>query len=158
PGYVRVSGTSFAAPFASGAAGLLTASRPELLADDVRELLRNTARDIGDQGPDEPTGRGMLDAGAALAAVDADGGIWHDEVGADRFVDAGVDTLVVGENGPGNLTGPRTWAAARRIEVNATVVLPDSFSPGARAWPRVAGTSTVRGDFRLPYFAPQAEV
>jgi hypothetical protein len=93
-----------------------------------------------------------------LAAVEPDVGIWHDEVAADAFVDTGVDSLVVGENGPGNMTGPRTWAEARRIEARVTITLPDSFLPGARAWPRIAGTSTVRGDFRVPYFAPHAEV
>ena len=158
PGYVAVSGTSFAAPFATGAAGLLAAARPELFADDVRELLRSSARDIGAPGADAETGAGVLDAAAALEQVSAATGIWHDEVAADTWTDAGLDSLVSGENGPGNLTGPRTWPQARRIEASVTIALPDSFEDGARVWPRVAGTSTVRGDFRLPYFAPHAEV
>src|SRR5207249_10248270 len=41
PGYVAVSGTSFAAPFATGVAGLLAAARPELAADDLRQLMRH---------------------------------------------------------------------------------------------------------------------
>ncbi len=158
PGYVSVSGTSFAAPFVTGAAGLLVAARPELAADDVLELLCRTARDVADPGPDTTTGFGVLDADAALAAVAPHLGIWHDEVAADTWIEDGVDSLVVSENGPGNLTGPRTWAAARRIEARAAIALPDSFEGEARAWPRIAGTSTVRGDFRLPYFAPHAEV
>ena len=157
PGYVAVAGTSFAAPFATGAAGLLFAARPELSADDARELLRATARDIGATGRDDETAAGVLDADAALEAGGARVGIAHDEVAADAYVDAGVDTLVVGETGPGTLVAG-SWPAARRIEASVTLALPDSFEDGARVWPRVAGTGTMRGDFQLPYFAPHAEV
>ena len=158
PGYVAVSGTSFAAPFATGVAGLLASERPELFADDLRELMRRGARDIGAAGADEETGAGMLDAAASLQAVAPDIGIWHDEFAATEWVDTGVDSLVVGENGPGSMSGPRTWSAARRIEARARVAVPDSFVGATTVWPRIAGTSTVRGDFRLPYFAPHAEV
>ena len=158
PGYVAVSGTSFAAPFATGVAGLLASARPELLADDLLELMRRGARDIGDPGPEAGTGAGMLDAAASLRAIAPGIGIWHDEFAATEWFDAGVDSLVVGEGGFGNLSGPRTWSAARRIEARITVTLPDSFTGAVTVWPRVAGTSTVRGDYRLPCFAPHAEV
>ena len=158
PGYVAVSGTSFAAPFATGVAGLLASARPELFADDLRELMRRGARDIGVAGTDEETGAGMLDAAASLEAVAPGIAIWHDEVAATEWREAGIDSLVIGENGPGNMSGPRTWSAARRIEARATLTLPDSIASVIAVWPRIAGTSTVRGDFRLPYFAPRAEV
>ena len=158
PGYVAVSGTSFAAPFATGVAGLLVASRPELFADDLRELIRRGARDIGAAGPDEETGAGMLDAATSLEAIAPGIGIWHDEIAATDWRDAGIDSLVVGESGPGNMSGPRTWSAARRIEARATVTVPDSFASVVAGWPRIAGTSTVRGDYRLPYFAPHAAI
>jgi hypothetical protein len=158
PGCVANSGTSMAAPFAAGAAGLLAAARPDLCADDMRELMIRAARDIGTPGADEQTGAGVLDAAAALRAVDPGAGVWHDEVAADTWLDAGDDTLVVGEAGIGAMEGPRTWPHARRIEARATIALPDSFADSVAVWPRVAGTTTVRGDFQLPYFAPRAEV
>jgi hypothetical protein len=42
--------------------------------------------------------------------------------------------------------------------VTATVTLPDSFAAEARVWPRVGGTFTTRGDFRMAYWTPWAEV
>src|SRR5207247_7877519 len=65
---------------------------------------------------------------------------------------------VIGEKGPGAMSGPRTWPSAVRIEASVTVAIPDSFVDSVRIWPRAAGTTTVRGDFHLPYFAPLAEV
>ncbi|MCB1844874.1 MAG: S8 family serine peptidase, partial [Halioglobus sp.] len=62
------SGTSFAAPFVAGAASLLYAVNPELTAAQVRNMLLNSAADIGAPGVDPLTGYGRLDAAAALAA------------------------------------------------------------------------------------------
>jgi serine protease len=90
-------GTSFATPLVAGTAALMIAARPSLAPDDVRRLMRSTARPFpttgADNGPDDPTpvttcvapqgsvqqlqcycttalcGAGMLDAGAAVAAA-----------------------------------------------------------------------------------------
>jgi subtilisin family serine protease len=157
-GYVAGSGTSFAAPFVTGTIGLLAAARPELTDTDFQQVLRASADDIGAPGVDAETGWGRLDAAAALRSVDPSLGIWHDEVRADSFRPGAVDSLLVSESGPGTMAIPRLWPDARLIEATATVSLPDSFLEPVRVWPRVAGTMTVRGDFRLPYFAPWAEV
>lgn len=61
------SGTSFAAPLVSGAAAWLWTVRPELAADQVAEVLRRSARDIGAPGRDPFSGFGLLDVAAALA-------------------------------------------------------------------------------------------
>jgi len=49
-----------------------------------------------------------------------------------------------------------------RVEVRTTVTLPDSFMSGlgapVRVWPRVGGTYTARGAFRMPYWTPWAQV
>ncbi|MFZ4652086.1 MAG: S8 family serine peptidase [Rubrivivax sp.] len=89
-------GTSFAAPIVAGAAALVLSVRPTLTPAEVRSVLQTTARPFptsgADNGPDDSTpvtacrtpdgtdqlqcycttalcGAGMLDAGAALAAV-----------------------------------------------------------------------------------------
>jgi serine protease len=92
-------GTSFASPLVAGTAALMKAVRPALTPDDLRNLLRSTARPFpnsgADNGPDDPSpvatcvapqsnveqlqcycttslcGAGMLDAGAAVAAAGA---------------------------------------------------------------------------------------
>lgn len=66
--YYAASGTSFAAPYVSGAAALLLSTRPALSAGQVRRLLLHSARDIATPGRDQNTGYGLLDISAALAA------------------------------------------------------------------------------------------
>jgi hypothetical protein len=158
PGYVAASGTSQAAPHVTGTVGLLAAVRPELTDTDFQHVIRESADDVGAAGVDLQTGHGRLNAAAALRAVPPTFGVWHDEVAATSVVSAGFDTLQVGESGPGMTLHPRTWMNAERLEVTATVALPDSFRDSIRVWPRLGGTSTVRGDFNIPYFAPWAEV
>jgi subtilisin family serine protease len=158
PGYVAESGTSFAAPFVTGAVGLLAAARPELADVDFKHVLRESAHDIGAPGVDALTGWGRLDAAAALEAVGPDIGIWHDEVAGQSFRALGSDTLQVDEGGFGTLGHWSGRNPAELVEVTATVALPDSFLGPVRVWPRVGGTTTVRGGWRLPYFVPWAEV
>lgn len=64
--YGAASGTSFAAPHASGVAALLFSARPDLSAGDVREIIMRSARDLGAPGFDAEYGYGLIDAGAAL--------------------------------------------------------------------------------------------
>ena len=158
-GYVAAAGTSFAAPFVTGAVGLLAAVRPELTDDDFQHVLRESAHDVGAPGVDAQTGWGRLDLGAALAAVAPGIGIWHDEVAAQSVVpDTAAATLVIGESGPGTLDRYAGAVYARRYAALATVTLPDSFADSARVWVRVGGTMAVRGDYRMPYFTPSAQV
>jgi hypothetical protein len=158
PGYAAFSGTSFAAPFVTGAVGLLAAARPELADTDFRHLLRESAHDICAAGVDSTTGWGRLDAAAALAAVTPGVGIWHDEAAATAFRTLGRDTLAVAEGGFGSLGRWLGRHDAELVEASAVVTLPDSFLGPVRAWPRVGGTTTVRGDWSLPWYAPHAEV
>ena len=74
-GYQTASGTSFAAPFAAAVCGLL-ASRAQrrawpLASDDARRILIESARPFASAGVDG-CGRGVLDALAALRALDAE--------------------------------------------------------------------------------------
>jgi subtilisin family serine protease len=61
------SGTSFASPIVAAAAAWIWTVRPELSAGQVAEILRRSARDLGQPGRDPASGFGMLDVGAALA-------------------------------------------------------------------------------------------
>jgi hypothetical protein len=61
------SGTSFASPLVAGAAAWLWTARPSLDAGQVAEILRRSARDIGQAGRDPAAGFGMLNVAAALA-------------------------------------------------------------------------------------------
>lgn len=66
-GWRRVSGTSAATAFASGAAALLASLDPAASAARLAAALRVSARDLGPPGPDDEHGQGLLDAYAALS-------------------------------------------------------------------------------------------
>jgi subtilisin family serine protease len=85
--YYRVSGTSFAAPFVTGAASLLLSKDPSLDAAAVRRVLLQSARDVGPPGTDAETGYGRLDLRAALAADPA------------FFVEARIENVAVARRG-----------------------------------------------------------
>jgi len=67
-GYKLEEGTSMAAPQAAAAAALVLAQHPEFKPYEVREMLRQTARDIGPAGVDEASGYGLLQMDRAVAS------------------------------------------------------------------------------------------
>lgn len=66
---VFVSGTSFAAPFAAGAAALVISEGAYLQPDAVIGAMREGIRDLGDPGPDTQFGHGLIDAHGAILAL-----------------------------------------------------------------------------------------
>jgi serine protease AprX len=65
--YIRIGGTSMAAPVVSGVAALLLELHPEWTPDEVKSTLIETARDV-DGGVDEVNALAALDAEAASGA------------------------------------------------------------------------------------------
>jgi subtilisin family serine protease len=70
-GYQLISGTSFSAAYVSGVAALLLQRAPGLSPDQVRKILQDTAKDLGPVGRDPEFGFGLVDAYAAIMAVQA---------------------------------------------------------------------------------------
>src|SRR2546423_5096690 len=70
PGYLRLSGTSFAAPIVAGAAAQLLARHPSWTPDDVKGALMQTARAVAPGAAVGAAGAGEIDA-ASAAAVDS---------------------------------------------------------------------------------------
>ncbi|MCK5359479.1 MAG: S8 family serine peptidase, partial [Gammaproteobacteria bacterium] len=69
PGYSSFSsfiGTSFAAPYVSGTAAAILSQNPRLTAQQISEIIFNTADDLGAAGTDDIYGRGRLNTAAAL--------------------------------------------------------------------------------------------
>jgi serine protease len=64
--YAYLQGTSMAAAIVSGAAALIRSLNPDLTAPQVVRLLKETARQPGDEGWSPSLGWGILDAGAAV--------------------------------------------------------------------------------------------
>ncbi|ABG05132.1 peptidase S8 and S53, subtilisin, kexin, sedolisin [Rubrobacter xylanophilus DSM 9941] len=65
--YGYLSGTSMAAPFVSGVAGLLAGQ--DLANSQIRRRIQSTAADLGPRGRDPYYGHGRLDAAAAVGAA-----------------------------------------------------------------------------------------
>jgi len=63
------SGTSFSAPIVSGAAALVLERWPQLTAREIADVLFASATDLGDPGPDNIYGQGMLNVFAALQPI-----------------------------------------------------------------------------------------
>ncbi|HEY7739770.1 MAG TPA: S8 family serine peptidase [Steroidobacteraceae bacterium] len=111
-GYIRASGTSFAAPLVAGAASLLLAANPSLSAAQVERMLLHSARDIETPGVDHLTGYGRLDVAAALRADPA------------FFLDAAIARVEVANAARGPVarvigTADAEQFAGARIEIGA---------------------------------------
>ncbi|MDQ0205647.1 S8 family peptidase [Alkalicoccobacillus murimartini] len=64
--YVVMSGTSMASPHVAGLAALIRSVNLELTNDEVYEIIRNTATDLGMPGKDKYYGYGEINAQAAI--------------------------------------------------------------------------------------------
>lgn len=69
--YGTLSGTSMATPYVSGVAALVLSASPFLTPSQVTDILFRSATDLGAAGVDNVYGRGLVNPGAALAAVGA---------------------------------------------------------------------------------------
>jgi subtilisin family serine protease/Tol biopolymer transport system component len=69
--FLREAGTSMAAPHVSGVAALVLSRHPEFTAEQVRQVLRDSAEDLGQPGRDARYGYGRVDAAAAVR-IDAE--------------------------------------------------------------------------------------
>jgi serine protease len=72
-GYEAWDGTSMATPHVSGVAALLWSVNPSLTNVDIRNALTSTALDLGSAGKDNSYGYGLVQAKAALDALDGTG-------------------------------------------------------------------------------------
>jgi len=70
-GYEVSSGTSYSAAEVSGIVALMLQRKPNLTPDQVRSVLRATAKDLGPKGPDVMFGSGLADAYRAVTAETA---------------------------------------------------------------------------------------
>lgn len=76
-------GTSYAAPYAAGTAALLAERHPNLTAAELRTVLRESARDVGQDGIDPASGYGLVDARAAAEFAAEQAGATANETAAD---------------------------------------------------------------------------
>ncbi len=68
-GYVQYSGTSMAGPHVAGVMALMRSANPDVDVITIKQVLMETATDLGPAGEDNVYGHGFLDAFAAVQAV-----------------------------------------------------------------------------------------
>ncbi len=72
-GYYFMAGTSMAAPHVAGVAALVKSANSSLSNSDIKNILYNTATDIGAAGKDNQFGYGLVNAYAAVQAANGGG-------------------------------------------------------------------------------------
>jgi len=65
-GYAQYSGTSMASPHINGVVALMRQTAPNMSVDHIKQILYDTAIDLGDEGEDNDYGWGMVDAYEAV--------------------------------------------------------------------------------------------
>jgi subtilisin family serine protease len=151
--YAANSGTSFAAPFATGVTGLMLARRPDLDVEDLVPLLRLDAQPL--EPPDATTGAGRLDAWRTLADLAPEHALVHG-VAVPQVIAMTHDTLTLGERGHPLMDALGRHAAVARLSLRARVPIPDSLTAPIRAWARISSTTTLRDTSVLVWLAPWA--
>jgi subtilisin family serine protease len=81
-------GTSMAGPHVAGVVALMRQANPDLEVDSIKQILINTARDLGTHGEDNDYGYGVIDAYAAVLAV-VNGLYMPGDANRDAVVDVG---------------------------------------------------------------------
>jgi len=141
--YYRASGTSFAAPFVAGLASLMIANDPSLTNQQVMNIIKSTARDVGTPGVDQYTGYGIIDAVAALKAP------------KDYYLFAGISNVEVVKKGGSQAVRVHGTADANalksaRLEIGAGET-PTSWKAVGTVQ-KSAGPDTVLGDIPAAAF------
>ena len=68
-GYTQMSGTSMAGPHVAGVVALMRSANPNVDVSTIKQILMDTAVDMGNPGEDNDSGHGFIDAYQAVLAV-----------------------------------------------------------------------------------------
>ena len=111
-GYEAWDGTSMATPHVTGVAALLWSAHPEATNQQIRDAMASTAQDLGTAGRDNSFGFGLVQAKAALDALDAGGNPPPGDVAPSQLSTSRIGTRR-------NPTGVQlTWTAGTAAQVD----------------------------------------
>ncbi len=161
--YCRMSGTSMSSPHVAGLAALILSQHPNYTNEEVRQIIRSTAADLGAAGPDNLFGYGRIDAAAALASLRPLNlyirtphsiGLWGgpvEVIGTASGLDFDHYTLEVGAG-----RTPTSWTLLVTSATPVTNGLLGTFAPGtilpAKATVRLRGYTTGNSMYEFKTF------
>ncbi|NUO18371.1 S8 family serine peptidase [bacterium] len=125
--WVFTSGTSYAAPIVAGVAGLMISVNPSLSSDDILDLLRSTAEDIGIEGWDSSTVNGRVNARRAVERA---------QFGADAVARISLPRTDTGVRGTIAIIGDAKGTAFSDFTIDA------GYGENPRTWQRVTSSSS----------------
>ena len=130
-GYTTDSGTSFSAPHVAALAALIFSANPSLTNVQARQILMDSADDLGPPGFDTATGFGRINAAAALAL--AGGGVIGSvsAYGAGLPGGNGVVPIIAGLGGTPKVGNAAFGISLRRAGVGLAAYLPLSLAQAA---------------------------
>jgi len=132
-GYVSTGGTSYSAPIVAGVAALVMSANPSLSADQVQNIVKQSADDLGATGWDPVYGTGRVNAARAVSMAAAGGTVdtIPPTVGF-VYPNAGVD--VAGAFTVQISASDNTGVSAVELSVDGTSIGSTAISPYAFQW------------------------
>ncbi len=91
-GYANKSGTSMASPHVNGVVALMLQACPDLTSEEVKQIIYDTAMDLGDEGKDNTYGYGLIDALEAVTTA-----LGYCGESPPRIFDASYEIAVAGQ-------------------------------------------------------------
>ena len=168
-GYMIRSGTSMSSPHISGVVALMRQANPDVDVVTIKDILMNSALDLGNAGQDNDYGHGLVDAYAAVQAVMSglgtvsgtvtDGSSGLPIAGALVRRDGGENLAYSDATGQYSLTlyaGAATFTASSfgYFENSVAVVIPDGGAINGDLMLSPRPTATISGTVRGPDLQP----
>ncbi|UCD75797.1 MAG: S8 family serine peptidase [Phycisphaerales bacterium] len=169
-GYTTMSGTSMASPHVNGVVALIRQANPDLSMEQAKQIIYDTAYDLGDPGEDNDYGWGMIDAyEAVLLALSSTSLMFEFPDGRPDLIDPNGGTtirvIVSGQAveplpGTGKLYygtgGDFTQVAMDEVEPNVYDAVFPAFDCGATVYYYFSAETVDNEIIYNPYTAPEA--
>jgi len=143
-GYGSWSGTSFSSPITAGLAALIWSANPQLTHQEILQILKSTAVDLGASGFDSTFGHGRINAYSAMMEAMNFQPVTDTEAPSVTLTSPGNNQTVTG-NVSITATASDNVAVGRvEFRINGSLLATDAFAPFATTWNT---SSAASGDY-----------